>query len=317
MKTYAERSNSNADEKAGLRPLITFLLVAYNQEDYIEEAVRGAFSQTYSPLEIILSDDCSSDNTYAKIESLANSYEGPHKIIVNRNITNLGIGGHFNKCLELAKGEFIVASAGDDISQPGRVDKVYQAWTSANNINSVFSNLEKIDEHGVSKGPMFSTRPSFAANIEDFINNIDCWVIGASFSFEKRLFDKYGKLDPSVRQEDGCLAFRALLEGQISYQCEALVKYRYHCGNVSQSNDPSRRMTLQRNAYYMYRNWLYDARRSGIASCRVFMRIYWLIAKSIVVKCAIAIPLVGYVYNSMRLKLKLFLVRRKIIKPSW
>jgi len=45
------------------RPLVTFALVAYNQEQYIREAVEGAFAQTYEPLEIILSDDCSSDRT--------------------------------------------------------------------------------------------------------------------------------------------------------------------------------------------------------------------------------------------------------------
>ena len=46
------------------RPLITFALFAYNQEKYIEEAVQGAFLQTYSPLEIILSDDGSTDRTF-------------------------------------------------------------------------------------------------------------------------------------------------------------------------------------------------------------------------------------------------------------
>ena len=41
-------------------PLVTFALFAYNQERYVREAVEGAFAQTYQPLEIILSDDCSS-----------------------------------------------------------------------------------------------------------------------------------------------------------------------------------------------------------------------------------------------------------------
>ncbi len=47
-------------EATAARPLVTFALFAYNQEQYIREAVEGAFSQTYEPLEIILSDDCSS-----------------------------------------------------------------------------------------------------------------------------------------------------------------------------------------------------------------------------------------------------------------
>lgn len=64
------------------RPLITFALFAYNQEQFIEEAVQGAFSQTYSPLEIILSDDGSSDQTFAIISRMESEYCGPHKIIL-------------------------------------------------------------------------------------------------------------------------------------------------------------------------------------------------------------------------------------------
>jgi len=45
--------------KAQEKSLITLALVAYNQERFISEALEGAFAQTYSPLEIILSDDCS------------------------------------------------------------------------------------------------------------------------------------------------------------------------------------------------------------------------------------------------------------------
>lgn len=56
------------------RPLVTFALFAYNQEKYIREAVDGAFSQTYEPLEIILSDDCSSDRTFEIMQEMAAAY---------------------------------------------------------------------------------------------------------------------------------------------------------------------------------------------------------------------------------------------------
>jgi hypothetical protein len=46
------------------RPLVTFALFAYNREQYIREAVEGAFSKTYEPLEIMLSDDYASDCTF-------------------------------------------------------------------------------------------------------------------------------------------------------------------------------------------------------------------------------------------------------------
>ncbi len=53
------------------RPLVSFVLLAYNQERYVEEAIAGAFAQDYSPLEIILSDDCSTDGTYAIMQRMA------------------------------------------------------------------------------------------------------------------------------------------------------------------------------------------------------------------------------------------------------
>ena len=66
------------------RPLITFALMAYNQEQLIEEAVAGALAQTYSPLEIILSDDCSTDRTFEIMEEMADEYKGPHSVSIRR-----------------------------------------------------------------------------------------------------------------------------------------------------------------------------------------------------------------------------------------
>jgi len=110
------------------KPLITFTICAYNQEQFIREAVEGAFAQTYSPLEIILSDDCSKDRTFEIMREMTASYRGPHRLILNRNSTNLGLAGHCNRLAELAHGELLVGAAGDDISFPNRVEIVYQAW---------------------------------------------------------------------------------------------------------------------------------------------------------------------------------------------
>ena len=54
-------------------------------------AIEGAFAQTYQPLEILLSDDCSPDGTYRVMQEMAAAYAGPHRVILNRNPKNLGI----------------------------------------------------------------------------------------------------------------------------------------------------------------------------------------------------------------------------------
>src|SRR6056297_1821961 len=114
------------------RPLVTFAVIAYNQEPFIREAIEGAFSQTYHPLEIILSDDCSSDHTYRIMQEMAAAYDGPHSIVLNRNEPNLGIVLHFNKIIKMSSGHFICMNAGDDFSSANRVDVLYEAWVSNN-----------------------------------------------------------------------------------------------------------------------------------------------------------------------------------------
>ncbi|MEW6406693.1 MAG: glycosyltransferase family A protein [Chloroflexota bacterium] len=96
--------------------MINFYIIAYNQERFVAEAVAGALAQTYSPLEVVLSDECSDDRTFAIMQDMARAFKGPHKIVLNRNEKHLGVGAHINRILELCTGDWIVASAGDDVS---------------------------------------------------------------------------------------------------------------------------------------------------------------------------------------------------------
>ncbi len=100
------------------RSLVSFVLLSYNQEQFIREAVRSAFAQTYEPLEIIISDDCSPDRTFEFIKDEVDVYQGPHKVILNRNEKNLGIAGNLNQAFQLAHGQFFVMAAVYDISIP-------------------------------------------------------------------------------------------------------------------------------------------------------------------------------------------------------
>src|SRR3954469_13971939 len=110
------------------KPLLTFTIAAFNQEAFIREAVEGAFCQTYSPLEIVLSDDCSRDRTFEIMQEMAAGYRGLHRLILNRNPSQLSIGGHVNRVVELSKGELIIGAAGDDVSLPDRTQTAFETW---------------------------------------------------------------------------------------------------------------------------------------------------------------------------------------------
>lgn len=129
-------------------PLVSFVLLSYKQEQFIRKAVEGAFSQTYSPLEIIISDDASPDRTFAIIEEMAEEYQGPHTIILNRNEQNLGLGAHVAKIFGMSSGEWVIGAAGDDISLANRTSVILGVILNNPNAGGVWSSFDMIDQHG-------------------------------------------------------------------------------------------------------------------------------------------------------------------------
>lgn len=214
---------------------MTFAVIAYNQERFIREAVEGAFAQTYQPLEIILSDDSSSDLTFAIMQEMAAGYTGPHKVVLNQNKQNLRLVPHFNKIFELASGSFICVNAGDDFSRVDRVRFVMNEWrrqgskhhlvhTAAFSIDDKSQKLARIKPHD-----------------DVAIQNIDSMAaansmkngIGATAFYSKAIYDTFGEIQEFAKIEDRPMFFRAALTGGILFIDEPLVYYRQ--GGVSDS----------------------------------------------------------------------------------
>lgn len=94
-------------------PRFSFLLITYNQENYIEEALQSAFDQDYPNLEIVVCDDCSQDRTFELASQMVKAYRGTHRVILHRNERNLGIGANFQQAYELSTGDWLFMAAGD------------------------------------------------------------------------------------------------------------------------------------------------------------------------------------------------------------
>lgn len=211
-------------------PLVTFALFAYNQEKYIHEAIAGAFAQTYSPLEIILSDDGSSDRTFEIMREMAEAYRGPHAVKLNRNIVNLGLIDHINKIFEMASGDLIVAAAGDDISLPSRTSRLVDAYgETGGNAMLLHSSVSKIDENGENLGVLQPPVITEKMNL-DKIALSSALYIGATGAWNKNLYHDFGPLKFKQAYEDLTLGFRAALSNSMVYIDEPLVKYRVNIG---------------------------------------------------------------------------------------
>lgn len=210
------------------RPLVTFAVFAYNQEAYVREAVAAAMAQTYSPLEILLSDDASSDSTAAIVNEMARSYRGPHEIVVNINERNLGIGPHVNKLFALARGELVVLAAGDDVSSAERTERLVSCWTSTvPRARAVHSAAAVVDSGGKPIGRYTSRLVDDGKTAKAVISHYrGAILIGASMAFDASIFRTFGPLRRKLPVEDIPLAARAAMLGRIGYLDEDLVRYR-------------------------------------------------------------------------------------------
>lgn len=106
---------------SNLMPLVSIAIIAYNQQEFIKEAVLSACLQDYANIEVVVSDDGSTDNTISIINDLATQF--PDKIKAITGGANVGITGNCNRALALCNGEYLVFMGGDDVLLPEKVIK--------------------------------------------------------------------------------------------------------------------------------------------------------------------------------------------------
>ena len=231
METIKNKLNKNNEAP----PLVTLALFAYNQEKFIREAVDSVLNQEYSNLEIILSDDCSTDSTFEIINSIVSAYSGPHKIIINKNPVNLGLTKHFSEIVSRSRGEIIVVAAGDDISLPLRVSKTVDIFSTNPEATIVSFTDVVIDEFGtkLNKSKKQAQKKIRKSILEDYISGCAPHLSGASRGFKKKIFDIFGELNEACPTEDTPCILRGLMIGYGLVSPECGIYYRQHDNNLS------------------------------------------------------------------------------------
>lgn len=217
------------------RPLVTFALFAYNQEKYIREAVEGVFAQTYEPLEIILSDDCSTDRTFEIMREMAADYEGPHTVKVRRNAFNMGTALHVYSAYIESSGMLFVVAAGDDISLPDRVEILTALWEREKRPSGVIHSGRETFNGG--HGAVIGRFP--AKHNECFDNVLQGYAEGKwlpaaapTCAYTRDVFECFGPLYGGSIIEDAPLMLRAALVGRFIACDDVLVRQRIHDGNT-------------------------------------------------------------------------------------
>jgi glycosyltransferase involved in cell wall biosynthesis len=234
-------------------PLVSILLLSFRQRDTVRVAVEAALAQTYAPLEVVVSDDCSDDGTFDVIQAVAQAYEGPHKLRINRNERNLGTGANLARAMDLSQGEMIVLMAGDDISLPNRCERIMDVWRAHDRkLDLIASDVYDMDQQGEVHGVIQPQDLSGYRGPSDWVANPP-HIVGAAQAWTRRLYDRFGHLPKGVLAEDLIMVFRAVCMGGGINLREPLVKYRR--GGVS-----TKRRAM--SAQDVVKAWLANNRRT-------------------------------------------------------
>ncbi len=211
------------------------LLVAYNHEAFIEEALLSALRQDIAGFELIIVDDASTDRTRTIIEEVL-AREGTAGIRVRTLFyeRNLGVIAAVNAAMAAATGDVFMIMAGDDYSLPDRLRRTLDVFAEDPAVQLVYGEVELIDEHGATlrRAPLGGPPRYFS---------YDSWSriyagaspCGASASYRRRLFDVFGPMIPGSHGEDNCYWVRGLLLGRIRHDPACHIRWRRHGANLS------------------------------------------------------------------------------------
>lgn len=125
---------------------ISVVMGTYNSEKVVGEAIKSIQNQTLSEFELIICDDCSSDNTYRIIEKIA---QKDSRIKLIKNNQNLGLAKTLNRCIEISNGDFVARMDDDDISHPDRLKIQYDFLKENIQYALVGSSVNLFDENGI------------------------------------------------------------------------------------------------------------------------------------------------------------------------
>lgn len=238
--------------EAVYQPLVSLLIANYNNGKYLEETLNSIYNQTYRNWEIVIVDDCSTDNSLSIYKSL----EKDKRIRIFTNARNQGCGYTKRRCAEEAIGEICAFVDPDDTIVPDALEKMVKLHGENPDCSLVHSKSYFCDESLNIIGEY-----TVAHNVESgqsLFFNLDGAITHFS-TFKKTFYDKTNGIDSYLlRAVDQDLYLKLYDSGKTLYLNEPLYMYRIHAKGISTNSNA-------RKAYYWAWVVIFStARRRGI-----------------------------------------------------
>ncbi|HTD32661.1 MAG TPA: glycosyltransferase [Candidatus Elarobacter sp.] len=220
-------------------PLISILIPNYNYVKYVATAVDSALAQTYPNVEVIVSDNCSTDGAW---ELLNERYGGEPRVRLYRNETNIGMARNFDRLLELARGEYVMCLSSDDFLFPQHLIQLAEVFAREPRLDVVYCNAYFANDEGVvySKRAMPGEFPvDYVDAREELVENFTtvCPVCFPCALFKREVLTEPGICgDPQNGQDarDWEVIIRLALAGKrFGYVARPSMAIRLHAGQFS------------------------------------------------------------------------------------
>jgi hypothetical protein len=216
---------------------VSICLPVYNGANYLEVAIESALAQTYNDFELLIADDCSTDETPKIIRKYAKQDE---RIKAWTNAQNLKLFGNYNACIEKASGKFVKLFAHDDLFEPNLLERMLAVFEKHPKVSLVTSARCWIDGQGkridadsaISAKTMrpfdqdtyLSAKDAITGTLKDVIN----WLGEPSSQMFKREFAD-GGYDVTFKQiGDLEYSYRLLKHGDYYFIADELCYFRSH-----------------------------------------------------------------------------------------
>jgi glycosyltransferase involved in cell wall biosynthesis len=247
---------------------VSVCMPVYNGADYISDSIQSILDQTHKNFNLIVCDNCSTDNT----EELVRSFQDPRITYVQNN-RNLGLVGNHNRCLELADGEYVHFLHHDDFMLPDNLALKANILDEHPKVGLVHSDVSFIDESGEHLNlTKFEAKRDY---IEDGIKAFEKYIlqmsVGASFFIgavlaRRECYLKLGGFNPLLPNvNDSEMWLRILLFYDVACIGKPLVKYRLHNMMTSTSINDHHGLNLPGlKEHYLASNIIIDHYKSRI-----------------------------------------------------
>jgi glycosyltransferase involved in cell wall biosynthesis len=223
-------------------PLVSMIVLCYNQSRFVVETLESVKSQTYRSTQLIILDDCSSDDSAAVIESWLQK-NGIDCIFI-RHQKNEGICKSVNEALSRATGKYISPIASDDVWLPDKIARQVEVMESQpDDVGVLYSDAIQMDENGQTLPGLFIAShwkllemPQGPVLTSLLDGN---FVVPPTTLIRKSCYDKVGVYDEDLPWEDWDMWMR--IARHYSFLCSAIpfAKYRQHRKSYTGS-DPIR-----------------------------------------------------------------------------